>query len=147
LDSEGVPALVVNEPAPTKVRWWNREPPEELPGFAKAVWWAGHGQIFIAVFLAVVAPVVLVVSQYTVPVSGVGTVAGGLGTAMALPFATSGAMLRSYAGTSAARADNSALRILWLTLIVLLIAAVSIVFTFFCVVGLIMFAMSVNRGT
>lgn len=146
MDGEGVLALVVAGPVPARVRWWRRQPPAELPGFARVVWWAGHAQLFIAVFLTVVAPVVLLLSQLMVPVSSAGSMVGWLGTAMALPFAASGSMLRGYAVTEAARVRNVALRVLWLALVVALIAAVSIVFTFFCALGIIMFVMSLNHA-
>lgn len=110
--------------------------------FERTVWWTGQAQLFIAAILGVVGPVCLVLflsfatRTDSILLSATGIV-GWLGTSMALPFASSGKLLRGYG--AAMPGPNRALpwRIVELGLVVAGIAALSIVFVFF-IAGVLM---------
>ncbi|WP_158867259.1 hypothetical protein [Leifsonia sp. AG29] len=119
------------------VRWWRRTPPPELQNFPRAIWWAGHGQLFIGAAFAVTGIILLF--------CGDGRWQWGLLLiAMALPFATSGRMLRAQALRQATLTGRSwSARIAELIVVVLGIATLSIAFVaidvwlFFSTLGLI----------
>lgn len=143
------PEVAAVEMARHRRRWWRRRPPTESSAFERSVWWAGQAQLFIAAVLAVVGPVCLV-AFLAFSTSGGGAlstwtgVVGWLGSAMALPFASSGKLLRGY-GTAMPGA-NRALpdRIVELVLVVVGIAALSIVFV--VVLAFLLVGVVVARG-
>ncbi|RDV46781.1 hypothetical protein DOE76_01725 [Leifsonia sp. ku-ls] len=95
--------------------------------FARGVWWAGHGQLFIGLALAVLGPV-LFVAALLHPAVGGAAYTGVLLFAMAAPFACSGLLLRRFAPHL--ERDGSALffRVIELAAVVLAIAVLSIAF-------------------
>ncbi|MGH1522823.1 hypothetical protein ACRAWC_01515 [Leifsonia sp. L25] len=105
-----------------RVHWYRRSPPPGLPRFPKVVWWAGHAQLFIGVAAAVVGLVLLF--------GGDGPWQWGLLlVSTALPFATSGMMLRAQGLRQATLTSRSwAVRIAELAAVVLGVAVLSIVF-------------------
>ncbi|WP_431278656.1 hypothetical protein [Leifsonia poae] len=114
-----------------KVRWWRRRPPADLPRFSRIVWWAGHGQLFVAP--------VLVLASFVV---GISSLSGNLGygvvtpillafvlAGMAFPVATSGMMLRAYATSESSVNGSPTRRTFTLILAVIGIALLSVAFT------------------
>ncbi|GAA1940993.1 hypothetical protein [Agromyces allii] len=79
-----------------RVRWYRRRAPADFDRFLRGVWWTGHGQLFIAAGLPVIAVIFVGV--------GVGfanremTWCGVFALAMAVPFWYSGMLLRGTAG-------------------------------------------------
>ena len=102
--------------------WYRRTPPAGLPRFPRAIWWAGHGQLFIG---PAVAAAGLVMALATKELYGIGL----LLISMGLPFVTSGMMLRAH-GVRQGRLTgrNWFGRVAELILVVVLIAALSVVF-------------------
>jgi hypothetical protein len=104
--------------APRTVRWWRRQPPDDLSEFARGVWSAGHTQLFIATATLGLGLVLVAITL------GRGLLPAACLIAMALPFLLSGLLLRSYAK----RADGR-LRALRLTGVVIAIAVPAILMT------------------
>ncbi|WP_159601416.1 hypothetical protein [Agromyces humi] len=78
---------------PAKVRWFRRRPPQGLDRFSRGVWWAGHGQFFIAAALPFVGVALMVGVVWIHDLFFFGMLA----LTMAVPFLYSGAMLRGAA--------------------------------------------------
>ena len=135
MDSEGVPALVVTDTAPTvapRVRWWRRRPPARMTSLARGVWWTGHAQLFISVAVLILGPLSLLTARLlaTGEVAGWIGACGWLATAMALPFAMSGAMLRAYGSAMNGVTRRLVWQIAELALVIAGIAVLAIALTF-----------------
>ncbi|KQM82058.1 hypothetical protein [Agromyces sp. Leaf222] len=97
---DGIDALDADAPAvdsdeqALKPRWYRRRPPGDLDRFQRGVWWAGHGQLFIAVGLPIVALILFCLTFVDSSLPMFGTLA----LAMVVPFWYSGRMLRGSAG-------------------------------------------------
>lgn len=100
-----------------------------MPRFARGVWWAGHGQLFLGAGLGVLGPA-LFAAGLLLPGSGSAAFAGLLLFAMAVPFACSGLLLRRFAPYLAKEESSLFFRVLELALVVLSIAVLSIAFVF-----------------
>jgi hypothetical protein len=111
------------------VRWYRRRPPAGLDRFARAVWWAGHGQLFIGLGLAVLGPALFVLALL-VPAAGRAGFTGMLLFPMAAPFACSGLMLRRYAAHLGRDRNALFFRAIELAVVVLSIAVLSIAFVY-----------------
>ncbi|MDR6613533.1 hypothetical protein [Leifsonia sp. 1010] len=128
-----------------KVRWYRRRPPASMPPFARTVWWAGHGQLFLAAAFALLGPVGLAlvpnreIAAFVAP-------PGYLLTAMAAPLACSGLMLRRFSLELAKDSTSLAWRIVELAFVVLLIAALSIAFVWLDMVILILSIFAIIGG-
>ncbi len=122
---------------PARVRWYRRRPPEGMQRFPRAVWWAGHGQLFIGLALLVLGPVTFVVG-YNVPGASSLTFVGLLMFAMAAPFAVSGRLLRAQALRLARSTHELWLKIVELAVAGLGIALLAFVFVFIDVFVLIL---------
>ncbi|GAA1527462.1 hypothetical protein BJ978_001431 [Agromyces terreus] len=84
----------VDDSQPAKVRWFRRRPPAEYDRFLRGVWWAGHGQFFIAAAL----PFVAVITFGFVDIDERSVYLGVLFLTLAIPFWYSGWLLRGLAG-------------------------------------------------
>lgn len=135
MDGESVPSLVVaDSPAGGRVRWWRRRPPAPSSRLSRGVWWVGQAQLFIAVTLGVFGPVSLAAAFLD---SNLGVI-GWLGTAMALPFAISGRMLRAYGAEMGKSTQAVGWQVLELTAVVIVIAVLAIALVFVCAFALIL---------
>lgn len=76
-----------------KSRWYRRRPPSDLDRFQRGVWWAGHGQLFIAAGLPLVGVILFGLMLVDPSLATFGTLA----LAMIVPFWYSGRMLRGSA--------------------------------------------------
>ncbi|MGN6426294.1 MAG: hypothetical protein ACTHMF_05700 [Leifsonia sp.] len=124
-------------------RWWRRRPPGGLTRFARGVWWTGHAQLFVSAALWVIGPVSFALAWLPYnALTGAFGVTAWLGTAMALPSATSGMMLRAYAVRWASREGPLFERSIELAVAVMLIALISIGFVWLLALVLILTAMS-----
>ncbi|NUU07600.1 hypothetical protein [Leifsonia sp. C5G2] len=111
------------------VRWYRRMPPAGLGRLARAVWWAGHGQLFIGLGLAVLGPALFGLAQLRIGAGGA-AYTGVLLVAMAAPFCCSGLMLRRFAPHLDSGGNALFFRVIELIAVVLFIAVLSIAFVF-----------------
>lgn len=112
-----------------RVRWYRRTPPAGLGRLARGVWWAGHGQLFIGLGLAVLGPVMFALGQLGIG-SGGAAYTGVLLFAMAAPFCCSGLMLRRFAPHLDRGGNALFFQVIELIAVVLFIAVLSIAFVF-----------------
>jgi len=128
-----------------RVRWYRKRPPAGMPPFARRVWWAGHGQLFVGAALAVLGPLLfgLGVAVPTGATAGTGV----LLFAMAAPFACSGLMLRRYGIQLAGDSNGLFFRVVELALVVLGIAVLSIAFVWVDMLLLILVPYAWMLGT
>ncbi|MGR2752798.1 hypothetical protein [Agromyces arachidis] len=87
--AEGVPST--RDGDQQRGRWWRERPPRGLSRFGRAVWWAGHVQLPLALALLLTCLPIFVANATLPRFAG----AAWLGLAMSAPFAVSGLMLRS----------------------------------------------------
>ena len=142
LTRESILPLAARNRTPT-TRWWRRRPPAGLSGFARRVWWTGQAQLFVSAALWVIGPASFALAWLpNNALTGSFGMTAWLGTAMALPFATSGMMLRAYAVRWASREGPLLERSIELAVAVMLIALISIGFVWLLALVLILTAMS-----
>lgn len=115
--------------AAPRVRWYRKTPPAGMTRFSRAVWWAGHGQLFIGLGLAVLGPVLFALAQLRMG-SGGAAYTGVLLLAMAAPFCCSGLLLRRFAPYLDQDGNALFFRVIELIAVVLSIAVLSIAFVF-----------------
>jgi hypothetical protein len=125
------------EQAPPRIRWYRRRPEDGMPPLARAAWWAGHGQLFVAAAL-LVAGVPLFVTSLSLHGLAAVRFWALLALGMVLPFVCSGSMLRWYAGELARDGRGIAVRLLTLTLVVAGIAVVAVAFAILCTYALVL---------
>lgn len=129
---------MTNSAAPTRrVRWFRRRPPSNVTAFPRAVWWAGHAQLFIGFALLLLGPALFAIAL-NAPSIGRLAGAGWLMFAMAAPFACSGLMLRRFSLRLGEEIGPLWRRIVELALVVAGIAGLSIAFVFVDMFALIM---------
>ena len=90
LSASGVSEVESDASTSPRVRWYRRRPPADMDRFARGVWWAGHGQLYLAVALAIVGPFILFTSIWRTGWGWLGLAA----LALSWPFALSGVLLR-----------------------------------------------------
>lgn len=140
MDAHSVTAPVASEATLSRrVRWWRRRPPSRLTRFARGVWWTGHAQLFISVTLLVIGPVCLMLWFLPPTVLTAWSAAVGmLGTAMALPFAVSGRLLRAYGAAMVQNPDSRARETVQLAIAIAGIALLAILLVIVCMLLLIL---------
>ncbi|WP_348787409.1 hypothetical protein [Leifsonia sp. NPDC080035] len=136
--------LAVRNRTPT-TRWWRRRPPAGLSGFARGVWWTGHAQLFVSAALWVIGPASFALAWLPYnALTGTFGMTAWFGTAMALPFATSGMMLRAYAVRWASREGPLFERSIELAVTVVLIALISIAFVWLLALAIALAAVALT---
>ena len=121
-----------------RVPWYRRRPPQGMPRFARRVWWAGHGQLFVGAGVLAASVVVWAVGLTDHDLRAL-TFYAIIGLAMVAPFICSGLMLRSFAGDLAHDSTSTLYRVFQLALVVAGIAVTSFGFVFFSVFVLLVF--------
>jgi hypothetical protein len=135
-----------------RVRWWRRQPPPDLPPFARGVWWTGHVQLFLAIAAVVLGPIAFVVGSLLTSApaplgSPMGSMLNTFGlclTATALPLVLSGLLLRRYSRTAAATTGSSGARGVKLALVIIAIAVVAIILTSLIVTAILFALLSIS---